>query len=123
MLGSVIYLFYNAFFCGALAYTIHKTIKKALLSVKRQHLICIFTTIAALLILLFTTSKEPFNHMCSYKTADSSALGLFFLHVLITLFTLYSLKKFKKNIPVNSFFKKQSHFKYYFLYMVYFCLF
>lgn len=104
MLGSVVYLYYNAFFCGALAYTIHKTLKRALLSVKRQHLVCLFTTLVALLIVIFTTADEPFHHMCSYRLADDSSLGLFFLHILLTLFSFYSLRKFRRNIPQNTFF-------------------
>ena len=123
MLGTVVYLFYNAFFCGALAYTIHKTLKKALLSVNRQHIVCILIVVATFLVLIFTTSDKPFHHTCSFKTADSSSLGLFFMHTLLTIFSLISLKQFKRNIPKNSFFEKQSHFKYYFIYMVYFCIF
>ena len=123
MLGSVIYLYYNAFFCGALAYTIHKTLKKPLFSVKRQHLMTLLITIAALLIVIFTSSEEPFHLMCSYRLADDSSLGLFFLHIILTLFTFYALRRFKRNIPQNSFFEQQSHFKYYFMYMVTFCIF
>ena len=123
MLGNVVYLYYNAFFCGALAYTIHKTLKKALFSVKRQHFICLFITAMALLVIIFTTSEEPFHHMCSYRLANNSALGLFFLHLLLALFCLYSLRHFHRNIPQNSFFTDQSHFKYYFWYMLIFCLF
>ena len=123
MLGSVVYLYYNAFFCGALAYTIHKTLKRALLSVKRQHLVCLFTTLVALLIVIFTTADEPFHHMCSYRLADDSSLGLFFLHILLTLFSFYSLRKFRRNIPQNTFFERLSHFKYYYIYMVIFGIF
>ena len=123
MLGSVMYLYYNAFFCGAMAYTIHKTLKKPLLSVQRQHIMAILITIAALLIVVFTSTEQPFHNMCSFRLADDSSLGRVFLHILLTLFTFYALRRFKRNIPQNSFFEQQSHFKYYLIYMVIFCIF
>jgi hypothetical protein len=120
MLGNVTYLYYNAFFCGALAYTIHKTLKKPLLSMFRQHLACLFISIIALLIIFFTSTDEPFNNLCLYRLADSSSLSLFFLHLILAVFSLYALYRFKANIPQNSFFEQHSHFRYYFMYMVIF---
>lgn len=61
--------------------------------------------------------------MCLYRLADSSSLGLFFLHLILAVFSLYSLYSFKRNIPKNTFFEQQSHFKYYFIYMVIFFIF
>lgn len=122
MLGNVVCLYYNALFCGALAYSIHKTIYKPSLSVPKLHLICIAIIMTALLVIIFSTdSSHPFNHLCIYRLANSSSLGLFFLHLIITLFSLYSLNKFRNKIPENSFFETQSHFRYYYLYMVAFC--
>ena len=123
MLGNVIYLYYNAFFCGALAYTIHKTLKKPLLSVFRQHMACLVIAIIALLIIVFTSTENAFSNMCLYRLADSSSLGLFFLHLILALFSLYALYRFKVSIPQNSFFDQQSHFRYYFIYMVIFFIF
>jgi hypothetical protein len=121
MLGNVIYLYYNAFFCGSLAYSIHKTLTKPLFSVPKQHLMCLFVMVIALLVIIFTSEGYPFTTLCIYRLANLSSLGLFVLHLIIALFTFYVLRKFKGKIPQNSFFENQSHFKYYYLYMVFFC--
>ena len=84
---------------------------------------CTVVIVTALIIIIFTTnSNSPFTDVCVFKMANSSSLGLFLLHLLIFSFSLYSLKKFRSRIPQNSFFEKISHFRYYYIYMIIFCI-
>lgn len=107
MLGNIICLYYNALFCGALAYSIHNTIYKPYFTVPKLHLLCLTVIIFAIAIVLFTTNAgEPFNNLCIYRLASPSSLGLFLIHLILTFFTLYSLNKFRSKIPSNSFFEK-----------------
>lgn len=123
MLGNIVCLYYNALFCGALAYSIHNTIYKPYFTVPKLHLLCGTVIVFALTIVMFTTgSGDPFSHLCIYRLANPSSLGLFLIHLILTLFSLYALNKFRTKIPSNSFFEKQSHFSYYYHYMIAFCV-
>lgn len=105
MLGNVLCLYYNALFCGALAYSIKNTIRKPTLTPVKLHLICFVIMSAAIMILIFTTNEVyPLDNICIYKLSTRSSLSLFFLHLMLTVFILYSLKKFRSKIPQNSFF-------------------
>ena len=123
MVGYTTSVYYNALFCGALSYSIRNTLRKPFLSRFKLHLMCTVVIVTALIIIIFTTnSNSPFTDVCVFKMANSSSLGLFLLHLLIFSFSLYSLKKFRSRIPQNSFFEKISHFRYYYIYMIIFCI-
>ncbi len=121
MLGNVVGLYYNTFFCVCLAYSINNTLKKPFLSNLSMHLLCFITAISAILIVIFTqNSGSPLSGICIYRIANRSSLGLFFLHILLLSLCVYSTRKFRSRIPKNSYFETKSHFKYYFTYLVFF---
>jgi hypothetical protein len=123
MFGNVVCLYYNALFCGALAYSIKNTLRKPLLTPARMHLLCWTIIGTALLVILFSSDpSRPLDILCIFRLADPSSIGLLLLHLILTGFSLYSLKKFQSQLPQNSFFEHQSHFRYYLVYMGGFCL-
>jgi len=121
MLGDIVSLYYNAFFCISLAYSIHHTLRKPLLNQFRSHILCFVAVLMAILIIVFTSdSKYPLKGICIYQVTNTTSLGLFLFHLIIFIICLYSLIKFKSRIPKNTFFQHQSHFGYYYIYMIIF---
>jgi Na+/alanine symporter len=123
MLGNSAALYYNTFFCVSLAYSINNTLRKPFLDNLKMHLICLLATVTAILIILFTqNSGAPLSGICIYRVANQSSLGVFFVHLLLLLVCLYSMRKFRAKIPKNSYFEKRSHFRYYNTYLTFFVL-
>lgn len=114
-------LYYNAFFCVSLAYSIRHTLRKPMLSQIKSHLLYLVAVLMAILIIIFTSdSKKPLNGICIYEITNSTSLGLFLFHLVISIICIYSLIKFKSKIPKNTYFQQQSHFGYYYVYMIIF---
>jgi hypothetical protein len=123
IIGYIVALYYNAFFCMMLAYSIRNTLKKSLIDQTRAHILAFIASVAGLLIIIFTQNAgRPLQGICIYKSASLSSIGLFVLHLIILLCCIYSVKKFKKKIPKNSFFQHFSHFRYFLYYMVLYCI-
>lgn len=121
MLGNIVAIYYNAFFCVSLAYSINYTLRKPFLDRFKSHILCLMAVVAAIFIVIFMANPtQPLTGICIYKIANETSLGLFLLHLLIFVICVYSLKKFKAKVPKNTFFQQQSHFGYYYIYMIIF---
>jgi hypothetical protein len=46
----------------------------------------------------------PLKGICIYRSASQSSLGLFFLHIIVFIAVLYAIRKFRAQIPKNSYF-------------------
>lgn len=123
MVGNSVALYYNTFFCVSLAYSINNTLRKPFLDNIKMHMLCLVATASAILIIIFTqNSGSPLSGICIYRLANQSSIGVFFVHLVLLVTCLYSMRKFRAKIPKNSYFEKRSHFRYYNTYLVFFAL-
>jgi len=105
MFGSTVALYYNTFFCAALGYSIANTLRKPFLDRIKLHLLAFVTAISAVFVVIYTQNAgAPLKGICIYRAASQSSLGLFFLHILVFVAVLYAIRKFRAQIPKNSYF-------------------
>ena len=105
MFGSTIALYYNTFFCAALGYSIANTLRKPFLDRIKLHILAFVTAISAVFVVIYTQNAgAPLKGICIYRSASQSSLGLFFLHIIVFVAVLYAIRKFRAQIPKNSYF-------------------
>ncbi len=105
MFGSTIALYYNTFFCAALGYSIANTLRKPFLDRIKLHVLAFVSAISAVFVVIYTQNAgAPLKGICIYRAASQSSLGLFFLHIIVFVVVLYAIRKFRAQIPKNSYF-------------------
>lgn len=119
VLGWLGITIYNIGFCIILSYTVRNTLKGSMLSKFRYHAISLVLIALGAIGIFFSNydSSKNLNSICVVKYSTVAPYIRTFASVCLILLALISIYRFKTGIPKNSFFQKQSLYKYYYMYI------
>lgn len=110
--------YYNMIFCLALAWSVRNTLKGAFVSNVAYHLLGVLI-ISLLTVLIYMTNGTGKNiaGMCAIKFSSVAPFVVLCVPILLILLASISIYRFRTGIPKNSFFKNQSVYTFYYIYI------
>ena len=118
MSGWVGINYYNMLFCIVLAYSVRNTLKGTFMSNIVYHSVG-FTCMCLVTIVIFFTSGlgKSVNGLCAVRFSNVAPFVILTVPIALIVLASVSIYRFRTGIPKNSFFRHQSVYNYYYIYI------
>ena len=110
--------YYNMIFCFVLSHSVRNTLKGTMLTPLVYHSIGVVVMALFPVIIYFTNGVgRSITSICAIKYSNTAPFIIMAVPAILIIVAIISVYRFRTGIPKNSFFKHQSVYSYYFIYI------